>query len=189
MALMNRWKERAFMPFSCILCHVLSPARINTSQLNVQFFLFFIFFFSSSLLFFFFFIFLSVMFSYSYHACHSLVKLPEVKATMTNMAREMMRAGMIEEMVDDTMSSMDVRTLWTRSFCLLYISLCLFYISHVFFMSSLCYLYVFFAFSSYLLMSSLCLLFIFLCVYLYVAVTLIDLCIYDAVGNRVRVQS
>ena len=39
---------------------------------------------------------------------YSLVKLPEVRATMQAMAGEMMRAGMIEEMVDDTMSSMEV---------------------------------------------------------------------------------
>lgn len=38
----------------------------------------------------------------------SLVKLPEVRETMNAMAKEMMRAGMIEEMVDETMSSMEV---------------------------------------------------------------------------------
>jgi charged multivesicular body protein 3 len=36
------------------------------------------------------------------------VKLPEVRETMNAMAKEMMRAGMIEEMVDETMSSMEV---------------------------------------------------------------------------------
>jgi hypothetical protein len=46
-----------------------------------------------------------------HHPTHdSLVKLPEVRETMQSMAREMMRAGMIEEMVDETMSSMEVRT-------------------------------------------------------------------------------
>ena len=43
---------------------------------------------------------------------HSLVQLPEVRATMHAMATEMIRAGMIEEVIDDTMSSMEV---WKRS--------------------------------------------------------------------------
>ena len=41
-----------------------------------------------------------------------MVQLPEVRATMHAMATEMIRAGMIEEVIDDTMSSMEV---WKRS--------------------------------------------------------------------------
>jgi hypothetical protein len=39
------------------------------------------------------------------------VKLPEIRATMHAMATEMTRAGMIEEMVGDTMEAMEVSTL------------------------------------------------------------------------------
>eukprot|EP00596_Hydrurales_sp_CCMP1899_P006104 CAMPEP_0119034030 /NCGR_PEP_ID=MMETSP1177-20130426/1092_1 /TAXON_ID=2985 /ORGANISM="Ochromonas sp, Strain CCMP1899" /LENGTH=217 /DNA_ID=CAMNT_0006991225 /DNA_START=169 /DNA_END=822 /DNA_ORIENTATION=+ len=38
---------------------------------------------------------------------NSLVKLPEIRATMQAMSTEMARAGMIEEMVGDTMESME----------------------------------------------------------------------------------
>jgi len=36
-----------------------------------------------------------------------LVKLPEIQATMQEMSKEMMKAGIIEEMIDDTMESME----------------------------------------------------------------------------------
>eukprot|EP00357_Protocruzia_adherens_P019763 CAMPEP_0115005538 /NCGR_PEP_ID=MMETSP0216-20121206/19934_1 /TAXON_ID=223996 /ORGANISM="Protocruzia adherens, Strain Boccale" /LENGTH=215 /DNA_ID=CAMNT_0002371889 /DNA_START=96 /DNA_END=743 /DNA_ORIENTATION=- len=38
---------------------------------------------------------------------NELVKLPELQANMRDMSKEMMKAGMIEDMVDDTMSMMD----------------------------------------------------------------------------------
>lgn len=37
----------------------------------------------------------------------SLVRLPEIAAVMRDMSKEMMKAGIIEEMVDDTMSSLE----------------------------------------------------------------------------------
>ncbi|KAG6451222.1 charged multivesicular body protein 3 [Manduca sexta] len=40
-------------------------------------------------------------------AMQALVRLPEVAATMQELSKEMMRAGIIEEMLDDTMSSME----------------------------------------------------------------------------------
>jgi charged multivesicular body protein 3 len=40
-------------------------------------------------------------------AVNNLVKLPELRATMQEMAREMTRAGLIDELVEDAMSSMD----------------------------------------------------------------------------------
>ncbi|XP_050537265.1 charged multivesicular body protein 3 [Daktulosphaira vitifoliae] len=36
---------------------------------------------------------------------HSLIKVPEVAATMRDLSKEMMKAGIIEEMLDDTMES------------------------------------------------------------------------------------
>ncbi|RUS73093.1 hypothetical protein EGW08_019154 [Elysia chlorotica] len=36
-----------------------------------------------------------------------LIKLPEIQATMREMSKEMMKAGIIEEMMDDTMESLD----------------------------------------------------------------------------------
>lgn len=48
---------------------------------------------------------------FNYFPFPSLVKLPEVRETMHAMAKEMMRAGMIEELVDETMSSMEVTKL------------------------------------------------------------------------------
>lgn len=38
---------------------------------------------------------------------NSLVKLPEIRATMQAMSTEMAKAGMIEELIGDTMESMD----------------------------------------------------------------------------------
>ncbi|KAI9178727.1 Vacuolar protein-sorting-associated protein 24 [Blastocladiella emersonii ATCC 22665] len=38
---------------------------------------------------------------------NGLVKLPEIQAQMQDMAREMMKAGIIEEMIDDTITSLD----------------------------------------------------------------------------------
>ncbi|GAB6032156.1 Charged multivesicular body protein 3 [Chamberlinius hualienensis] len=38
---------------------------------------------------------------------NSLVRIPEVQATMTELSKEMMKAGIIEEMVEDTMEGMD----------------------------------------------------------------------------------
>ncbi|KOB70897.1 Charged multivesicular body protein 3, partial [Operophtera brumata] len=38
-------------------------------------------------------------------AMQVLVRLPEVAATMQELSKEMMRAGIIEEMLDETMSS------------------------------------------------------------------------------------
>ncbi|KAG0240360.1 Snf7-domain-containing protein [Mortierella sp. GBAus27b] len=38
---------------------------------------------------------------------NNLVKLPEISAQMQEMSREMMRAGIIDEMIQDTMESMD----------------------------------------------------------------------------------
>lgn len=40
-------------------------------------------------------------------AMQALIRLPEVAATMQELSKEMMRAGIIEEMLDDTMSSME----------------------------------------------------------------------------------
>lgn len=40
-------------------------------------------------------------------AIQSLVRVPEVAATMRDMSREMMRAGIIEEMLEDTMGSLE----------------------------------------------------------------------------------
>lgn len=40
-------------------------------------------------------------------AMQALVRLPEVAQTMQDLSKEMMRAGIIEEMLDDTMSSME----------------------------------------------------------------------------------
>uniref|UniRef100_A0A182SYX1 Charged multivesicular body protein 3 n=1 Tax=Anopheles maculatus TaxID=74869 RepID=A0A182SYX1_9DIPT len=40
-------------------------------------------------------------------AMQALVKLPEVAATMREMSREMMKAGIIEEMIDETMESLE----------------------------------------------------------------------------------
>lgn len=40
-------------------------------------------------------------------AMQALVKLPEVAATMREMSKEMMKAGIIEEMIDETMESLE----------------------------------------------------------------------------------
>lgn len=40
-------------------------------------------------------------------AMQSLVKVPEIAATMRDMSKEMMKAGIIEEMLDETMSSIE----------------------------------------------------------------------------------
>lgn len=40
-------------------------------------------------------------------AMQALVRLPEVAATMQELSKEMMRAGIIEEMLDETMSSVE----------------------------------------------------------------------------------
>lgn len=40
-------------------------------------------------------------------AMQALVKLPEVAATMRDMSKEMMKAGIIEEMIDETMESLE----------------------------------------------------------------------------------
>ncbi|KAI9218670.1 Snf7-domain-containing protein [Blastocladiella britannica] len=40
-------------------------------------------------------------------AVNSLVKLPEIQATMQDMAREMMKAGIMEEMMEDAMTGLD----------------------------------------------------------------------------------
>ena len=37
----------------------------------------------------------------------ALVKIPEIQATMAAMSREMMKAGIIEEMMEDTFESME----------------------------------------------------------------------------------
>jgi len=37
----------------------------------------------------------------------ALIKIPEIQQTMQEMSREMMKAGIIEEMLDDTMSGLD----------------------------------------------------------------------------------
>ena len=44
-------------------------------------------------------------------AMNQLVKLPELQESMTAMSREMMRAGLIEEMISDTMDAMDTEGL------------------------------------------------------------------------------
>merc|ERR1712080_470845 len=36
-----------------------------------------------------------------------LVKLPEIQKSMMDMSREMMKAGILEEMLDDTMETLD----------------------------------------------------------------------------------
>lgn len=40
-------------------------------------------------------------------AMQQLVKLPEIQKTMQEMSKEMMKAGILEEMIDDTMESLD----------------------------------------------------------------------------------
>jgi len=40
-------------------------------------------------------------------AMQSLIKVPEVAATMREMSKEMMKAGIIEEMLDETMDSIE----------------------------------------------------------------------------------
>lgn len=40
-------------------------------------------------------------------AMHSLVKIPEIQATMRDLSKEMMKAGIIEEMLEDTLEGMD----------------------------------------------------------------------------------
>ncbi|AWP16513.1 putative charged multivesicular body protein 3 [Scophthalmus maximus] len=40
-------------------------------------------------------------------AMHSLVKVPEIQATMRDLSKEMMKAGIIEEMLEDTFESME----------------------------------------------------------------------------------
>lgn len=40
-------------------------------------------------------------------AMQELVKLPDIAKTMQDMSREMMKAGIIEEMIEDTMESME----------------------------------------------------------------------------------
>lgn len=40
-------------------------------------------------------------------AMQALIRLPEIAHTMQELSKEMMRAGIIEEMLDDTMSSME----------------------------------------------------------------------------------
>ena len=40
-------------------------------------------------------------------AMQQLVRLPEVAATMRDMSKEMMRAGIIEEMLEETMESLE----------------------------------------------------------------------------------
>lgn len=40
-------------------------------------------------------------------AMQALVRLPEVAHTMQEMSKEMMRAGIIEEMLDETMSAVE----------------------------------------------------------------------------------
>ncbi|XP_023690161.1 charged multivesicular body protein 3 [Paramormyrops kingsleyae] len=40
-------------------------------------------------------------------AMQNLVKVPEIQATMRELSKEMMKAGMIEEMLEDTFESMD----------------------------------------------------------------------------------
>lgn len=39
---------------------------------------------------------------------HSLVKIPELSQACTEMAREMEKAGLIEEVIDDAMDAVDV---------------------------------------------------------------------------------
>ncbi|KAM6961150.1 charged multivesicular body protein 3 [Aplochiton taeniatus] len=40
-------------------------------------------------------------------AMHNLVKIPEIQATMRELSKEMMKAGIIEEMLEDTFESME----------------------------------------------------------------------------------
>ena len=40
-------------------------------------------------------------------AMQSLVKIPEIQDTMKELSKEMMEAGIIEEMLEDTFESMD----------------------------------------------------------------------------------
>ncbi|OXB78789.1 UNVERIFIED_CONTAM: hypothetical protein H355_011807 [Colinus virginianus] len=40
-------------------------------------------------------------------AMQSLVKIPEIQATMRELSKEMMKAGIIEEMLEDTLESME----------------------------------------------------------------------------------
>lgn len=41
------------------------------------------------------------------HAMHALVRLPEISQTMQEMSREMTKAGILEEMIDETMESVE----------------------------------------------------------------------------------
>ncbi|KAM3871089.1 charged multivesicular body protein 3 isoform 2-T2 [Diretmus argenteus] len=43
----------------------------------------------------------------SRRAMQSLVKIPEIQATMRDLSKEMMKAGIIEEMLEDTFESME----------------------------------------------------------------------------------
>ena len=40
-------------------------------------------------------------------AMSSLMRLPELQQTMQNMSKEMMKMGIIEEMMEDTMEALD----------------------------------------------------------------------------------
>lgn len=40
-------------------------------------------------------------------AMRSLIKLPEIQASMMELSREMQKAGLIEEMMDDTFESLE----------------------------------------------------------------------------------
>uniref|UniRef100_A0A8B9QMI5 Charged multivesicular body protein 3 n=1 Tax=Anas platyrhynchos TaxID=8839 RepID=A0A8B9QMI5_ANAPL len=47
-------------------------------------------------------------------AMQNLVKIPEIQATMRELSKEMMKAGIIEEMLEDTFESMEDETKWRR---------------------------------------------------------------------------
>lgn len=44
------------------------------------------------------------------HSMNTLLKLPQIHDSMYNMAKEMTKAGLIEDLVNDTMSSMEDET-------------------------------------------------------------------------------
>jgi hypothetical protein len=63
---------------------------------------------------------------------HRLVNVKEISQTMANMAREMEKAGLVEEIIGDTMESMEVRTSVTVQYvlCPLQITYNPFHIAH-----------------------------------------------------------
>lgn len=45
------------------------------------------------------------------HTMNELMKIPELKETMSKLSREMEKAGLIQELVDDAFASIEVTTI------------------------------------------------------------------------------